>query len=211
MAANVTYNDKLLQKKVRVTTKRYSPLIYKAITQWLDKTRRAAAREIIPNTVGKKKTPWRMAKEQATTPGRITERTGRYTEMVEDSAKWTYGRTIVKQNTMALAGLVRRGMKSKGRGTDYIGQYKVNISPDNKFIGRGFVGKRSRIQAVVDGKVVASDKRTDTKQTLAMRFKHETGIRGSVRAIFKPAANKTKSSAAALVKRQLKEVTKIWK
>lgn len=175
--------------------RKYRAMMMISLAQAVDNIRRRATDNIIKNATGERD-PHKAAKIQPAIPGKLTERTGLLIKMLVHKAKplggaWsikpgatTAGRTS-KLTTNALKGQVK---VSGGFGTvaeSYLATLRVYIESGspilNDKMARFYTGwvnteqGRRRIPA-------------QAKKQLAMRFRHETGIRGQKRPFIAPAA-----------------------
>lgn len=135
---------------------------------------------LIADRTGETRTS-KQRKKQPSVPGKLTSRTGKLKFMLQYKAtgkfaltgdeilsKWKGSKVLFKENTIALKGLIRTMYMKEG--TEYLGTYKVQVEPHHTLFRR-YGGMP-----------------LETMRTLRMRFNWETGIRGSKRPVFKPAA-----------------------
>jgi hypothetical protein len=189
-------NLKQFQKGIKNINQEYRKEVFLILSLALDHIRQVAAdKYIISNVVGKRMSPWKMAKLQPSNPTRLTERTGRMLTMMKHNKKWegikgTLLQTTATavQRTMGLRGRIVTQKAGRNINEAYEATISALISSGNPFIGRGFVGG-GRIVAVIDGKPIRTEGRKETKATLRARFLHEHGVRGAVRQSFTPAAH----------------------
>ena len=140
----------------------------------LTRTRLRAEEYVIPNTTTYVNTRW-ARKEQASTPGRLTSRTGKLKYMLRHKASsgnllknWKgFGNILVKERSVALMGQVKM-QKLTISTHQYVGTYRVNV------LGNGHLFSTSRKRP------------QESLKTLAIRFQWEYGIRGEKRPIFSP-------------------------
>lgn len=187
-------NYKKFNLEIKKINQEYRGIIFRILSLSLDHIRQVAAdKYIIKNTVGKRMSPWKMAKLQPAHPHRLTERTGRLIEMIKHSKRWAgiknkllQTTATATQQTMGLKGRILAVKEGRNVSEAYEATVRASISSSNPFIGKGFVGG-GRILDVVDGKPIRAPRRVETKATLRARFLHEHGIRGHVREAFTPA------------------------
>lgn len=209
-------NAKQFDKEIKDINQKYRKEVFLILSLALDHIRQVAAdKYIIPNTVGKRMTPWKMAKLQPSSATRLTERTGRLLTMMKDNKKWQGIKNTLLQTT---ATAVQRTMGIRGRivalktGRNINETYEATLSAlianDNPFIGKGFVGG-GRIVTVIDGKPLRAEGRKETKATLRARFLHEHGLRGIVRQSFTPAAQDEDLRMQQLFNSRLQRILKV--
>jgi hypothetical protein len=167
----------------------------KGIASAMVKTRLRAAKYLIPNTTSFKN-PYKARKEQASTPGRLTSRTGKLKYMLEGKRidlqplrRWKgLGNKLYKERTPGLLGQVRT-IKTAKNYYSFEGTYRVKISNDQRLFST-----RSKMPQ-------------ESTRTLAIRFNWETGIRGKSRPIFSPVIKSAEFDFRDEVKRKNE---KIW-
>lgn len=192
------------------TINEYRQKVFHALAANLDEIRMSAANDfIIPNTTGTRH-PYKAAKLQPAVDGKLTERTGNLIKMLRHKAKvpgrhWFFGtvNTVarVKKATLrtnAFRGTITVVDDFGGLQETYRAELRVDI--DSSALLNEKV-ERSKVQHSITQRVAyqagrdvqyrtESFIRRETKQTLAIRFKHETpGIRGPARKFLEPAAN----------------------
>lgn len=209
-------NAKEFKKEIKDINQKYRKEVFLVLSLALDHIRQVAAdKYIIKNTVGKRKSPWKMAKLQPSHSTRLTERTGRMLTMMKHNKKWEgIKKTLLQtsatavQRTMGLHGRILA--KKEGRNTleSYEATIAAMISSDNPFIGKGFVGG-GRIITVINGKPVRVEGKKESTATLRARFLHERGVRGRVRESFTPAAKDEDIRMKRLFNQRLSRILRV--
>ena len=152
--------------------------VQKAMAETLTEVRKQAGHSFIPNiTNGKTVNPYILRKLQPAHPSRLTNRTGKLSYMLtHDVSKWTgSGNKLVAEDSAGLHGLIRTN--TTGEVETFTGTYRVSVKQD------GFLSNVGSRDPKKKGKWMP----TETSRTLAIRFQHETGIRGTARPFMYPA------------------------
>jgi hypothetical protein len=186
MVTKVTLETKKFELWHKRVLRHYRLAIFKALAANIDSIRNDAPKNIIPSTTNKMWSPYRMRKFQPSTPGRITERKGYLIEMLKSKGKWDFSSSTYKSgrfsytaakkatlSTHSLKGLIKVVSGANTDSERYVATLAADIRGDNPFIGKRISAARR-----IDGMLVSN---LETAQKLAMRFKWETGIRGSRR------------------------------
>lgn len=209
-------NLKEFTKEIKGINQEYRKEVFLILSLALDHIRQVAAdKYTIRNTVGKRMSPWKMAKLQPSHPTRLTERTGRLITMMKHNKKWQgIKKTLLQttatavQRTMGIRGRIVATKAGRNINETYEATLRALIAPDNPFLGRGFVGG-GRIVAVIDGKPIRMEGRKETKATLRARFLHEHGVRGVMRQSFTPAAQDEDIRMQQLFNSRLQRILKV--
>ena len=186
---------KVTGKEGKVVRK-YRALMMASLSKSIDNIRKNAVNYIIPNSAGTRD-PHKAAKNQPAVSGKLTERTGLLIKMLTHKTNplgggWsvaqgatTAGRTS-KLTTNALKGMIK---VSGGFGTiseSYLGTLRVYISAGSGIVNDRFAKRYTGWVKDFEGK---SRRLPDmTRKQLAIRFQHETGIRGAKRPFIAPSA-----------------------
>lgn len=163
-------------------------------------TRLKAHDNIIKNVTGYI-SPYMAYKEQTATPGRLTSRTGKLRYMLRNKASksnplssWTKaGTKLMRENTVALKGLIRAFPNTGLGAEEYEGTYRVYITGDGYLFS---ANPKRRVPP-------------ETKRTLRMRFMWETGIRGQKRPIFAPVINEAEYDFRKRAEMRLNQVWRL--
>lgn len=209
-------NYKKFVREIKEINQEYRKEVFLILSLALDHIRQVAAdKYVIKNTVGKRMSPWKMAKLQPSHPSKLTERTGRLLEMMRHMQRWhgikdTLLQTsaTATQQTMGLKGRILAVKGGRNVNEAYEATIRSQISPSNPFIGKGFVGG-GRILDVIDGKPIRAPRRVETRQTLAARFLHERGVRGFVRQSFTPATQDEDIRLRGLFNQRLSRILRV--
>jgi len=204
-------NIPAFSKKVKNITKMYRAMVMSSLSVSLDKIRFKATDYIVKrdHPIGKDWTPYKAAQMQPSNPIRVTERTGLLVKMLKNYARpyggaWSVkpgAKSAGKTSSMTSAGIKGMIKTTGGYGTlkeEYIATLRVAIGraasyPEAiKYLGhiRDAFGKRTRMPGTV-------------KQQLALRFKHDTGIRGKKRPNISIAAQKEKIGTARIIQAKI--------
>ncbi len=170
--------------------------IQQSMATAMTKTRVRASKHIIPNDTSFAN-PYLARKNQPSTAGRLTSRTGKLAYMLKNRASlnnplrhWRgFGKNIVKERSVALMGQIKAKAMTK-TSLQFVGTYRVNIQSN----ARLFDTARGMPQ--------------ESTRTLAVRFNWETGIRGSARPIFAPVASRGEFDMTKLV---TEKNNRIWR
>ena len=194
---------------------RYATMI--SLTQSLDNIRHRAAREgIIPKSpdLANEKRPWVLSKKQPSDPVRVTFRTGALFKMLTDRGKWKGLKTLatgyksttkqVTMQTRALKGVVKVTQGFRTGAEHYEATLRVKIENTS-----GLVYRRTRTSRDVEGNHYSYSYDSESKKTLAMRFRHETGIRGHKRPFIRPAAEKEVFTTKRLMDEKLNIISRL--
>lgn len=176
--------------------------IQQGMAEYIERVRVRAAREgIIENTQKDKKTVRAMRQAQPVHPTKLTSRTGRLKKMLLSEAdpkgvkkNWSgFGRIMAKHQAKGMS----MNVKSDVSGRNTVKEtYSGRLYGDSNKIGSGMTGKYKGV--------------TDTKKTLVMRFRWETGIRGSRREFIRPAAIKEELNLNSLFNKRLARIKRKW-
>jgi hypothetical protein len=175
--------------------KSYRKIILDEITDYLDNVRKDAVSEIIPAKNPSNRSGFvRMYREQPSTPGKLTERTGSLIRMLKDLSSWN--RTKSRSRSMsgdAMQGNVAVTTAGTVIAEQYYGSLSVNIRSESRYwpYNRGKAGTYP------------------TKQQLFFRFMWETGIRGEKRQFLEPAAKRQQVFTERIVEQKLNHLEKI--
>ena len=207
---------KKYKKEIKDINQEYRKEVFYVLARSLNHIRHVAAdKYIIKNLVGKRMSPWKMAKLQPSHPSKLTERTGRLIEMMKHDKKWhgikdTLLQTTATaaQQTMGLKGRILAVKEGRNVLEKYEATLRANIASSNPFLGKGFVGG-GRIIDVINGKPIRLTGRKETKQTLQARFLHEKGVRGHVREAFAPAADDEDIRMKQLFDKRLSRILRV--
>jgi hypothetical protein len=183
----VKLNDRAHQIRVKRLLREDRKIVFKTISDTIDAIRFDAVSNIIPNIVGKKMSPARMAKLQPSVPGKLTERTGRLIKMLQSKGTWNITSQRANLTTNSLKGIVKVSSGKNLVSERYVGTLRAAVDDANPFIGQEFGAIQRRDPET--GKII-NFFRPVTKQSLVMRFKWETGIRGKKRQFIDPSAKR---------------------
>jgi hypothetical protein len=170
----------------------YRKAVMRSMTDYLDDVRLAAVQEIIPSKDPSNRIGFtRMYRNQPSTPGKLTERTGALIKMLKDLSPWD--RKTARSHSMsgdAMQGKVNITSLGSTIAEEYQGTLSAFIRNDSKYWpwNKGNVKKQSA---------------RPTKQQLFFRFMWETGIRGEKRPFIAPAGEKLKFSTEAIIQAKL--------
>lgn len=206
MATNVKFDLSEFTPWQKKVLKRYRFLIYRSLAESMEQIREAAPSNIIPNTVGKRMSPYSMWLKQPPSESKLTERTGRTIKMIQDDGRWMAGSkdlqsTAISQlrvrtarfRNMGLDGIIKADAGYGTASESYVATLKVGVKDDNPFIGKGFVGSRKK----------------ETKRSLVMRFMHEwgrAGVRGRRRPFFEPAVQDQTFNVHAIIRQRIETI-----
>lgn len=181
----------------------YRLLILRSLANNLDSIRLNAIKEIIVSKTNKRWSPYRMSRQQPSTPGRLTERKGYLIEMLRSKGAWSYGTKMAKMQTHSLRGLIRTFDKAGIDKETYRALLYEDISSSNPFIGKRISARRTLAEVGGGTRIVDN---LETKQKLIMRFKWDSpsGIRGQKRPFISTAAGKMQLGVGQLVQDKLK-------
>jgi hypothetical protein len=185
--SKITIEERKFQLKVKKLLREDRKITFEAISEALNEIQQGAVSYIIPNRVGKRMSPGKMAKLQPSSPTQVTERTGRLIKMLKEKGEWTVTTQRARMGTRYLKGVVKVSEAKNTIYEKYIGTLRADIQDGNPLIGNE-VGATKGID-ITTGRQVNVFRKV-TKQQLAMRFRHETGIRGTKRPFFAPSAEK---------------------
>lgn len=195
-------------KKVKRLLRKYRFDIFKEMARVLDLSRqRAADKYIIPakyDIYREKISIRQLYRLQPSDPSRVTSRTGILKRALTEKAKpagrhwrhtkasagsgdfrWIVAKQSRLENTSVLKGLIK---VVSGAGTSvetYRGTLRVQVSAVPKTKGKVWDTKDRSTAWLREGRM--GKLRRETPQTVAMRFKHDTGIRGRKRPFLTPA------------------------
>ena len=213
-------------KKRKQLSNKYRQMVFRNLGAQLDIIRMTAAKEfIIPNITGFRN-PYRAAKAQKTHPTKLTSRTGNLVKMLKNRAKvpgkhWHYGTstTAARVKSATLRTNAFRGKISvlEGYGglrETYRAELRIDIDASKMLsdkVGYHMTGHKVS-ENIMDQSAPdiqfrkQKTLRRETKKTLAMRFKHETGIRGKARPFMRPAAEKEMRNLHSIFNRKLRDI-----
>jgi hypothetical protein len=172
-------------KKSRIET-------FQELARSLDEIRYiAATKYIIPDANPQERRLKEKRRLQPSHPTKLTSRTGALVRMLNRSndkssfgKKWVIGNKTMTLSTEALKGMVKVTSGFKGEKEEYVATLKLDIT-STQGLARAMVLNKTDIE----GKNYKTAWKPETKQTLAIRFKHDTpGIRGHRRPFITPAA-----------------------
>jgi len=202
MATQVTLDTRRYAPWVKKLIKRYRIGMNLAIAISIDNIRARAARSfIIPNKTGTRN-PYEATKKQPSDSTRLTSRTGKLVEMLEQDATpggtaWSIvGTKTMRLNTSAFDGMVKVAAGFGTANEEYVGTLRVHVKPGDitsDWVARAYLRGKVRGEA-------------NPAALLAMRFKHETGIRGSRRPFMAPAVGQEEFPFRKLVDQKLNEL-----
>ena len=205
MANLIELRDISLSRNSKRTVLRYRKLMFRSLAASLDNIRLRSTDYIRPNTSGSKNLR-QMYKDQPSVPGQLTSRTGLLIIMLKAKARfnehvgWKITSQMARLKTDALAGRVSL---AGGAGTAhefYKAILKVQISNSSKLA--------SFVQNAIPSARKWTKKGNFSTQKLAMRFQHETGIRGQKRQFIEPATKQERFTTDRLVKRKLSQLNR---
>jgi hypothetical protein len=203
---------------VKKVIRKYRVNVFKSLQESLDQIRLDAPTNIISRKEGLtgKMSSYRMAKEQPSHPTKLTERTGSLIKMLKARGKW---------NTPKIRRYVREGFRyTTAKSTTFKSPYikgtikvldgfntnrETYVAELRASVERGMNtgGAVFGIDIETGEKVIRS--RRATKQQLAMRFKHETGIRGKRRPFMEPSAKRHGFTVGEVIRGRLNELGSI--
>lgn len=196
------------KRAVQAILKKYRYDIFREMARVLDKTREEAAdKYIIPAKYNLyedgKMSIRQLYNLQPSHPTRLTSRTGILVKILKEKAS-PYGRAwshtvtsygtgkfkwrATKQSRLKTSGFVGLIKVMSGLGTDketYRGTLRVHVNAVPKTKGKVWDMQDSGTAWLSKGRM--GKIRKETPQTVAMRFKHDTGIRGRKRPFLTPA------------------------
>lgn len=183
--------------------------IFRSLASSIDSIRESAKNDyIIPNNTGTRHPYW-SRKKQPSNPTRLTSRTGNLVKMLGNKGSWTFSAKQAKFHSTAFNGTIRITGGELTPTEQYMATLRVDIN-DASLLSTKV--NRQMIQYTRKGHVPYGEPSTitirETKQTLAIRFKHETGIRGSRRPFMTPAAQRENFNIHALVQARINKYTK---
>jgi len=205
MATLITVDTTRFAPWVKKLIRRYRKEMRDSVAVAIDNIRFRASKHIIPNTTGTRN-PYKATKKQPSHPSKLTERTGKLIQMLTQDAApagsaWTdHGTKSRKLRTDAFQGTVK---VSAGFGTaaeQYVGTLRVDVQSGSRLTSDLIA--QSYLQGKVRGAV-------NVAALLAMRFKHETGIRGTKRPFIYPAAREEEFPFRSIIDRKLNELGSI--
>jgi hypothetical protein len=162
------------------------------MSDYLDLVRKDSVGFIVPSKFPGNRTNFRrMYRDQPSTPGKLTDRTGALIKMLKDTNKWSVPtKRSTTMNGDAIQGSVRLTTKGTSISEEYTGTLSAYLRTAAKYWPwqNGSVSKRSA--------------RPDMKQLL-FRFRWETGIRGARRPFLEPAAHANKFSTESIIQAKL--------
>jgi hypothetical protein len=184
---------------------RYREDIMRSLARNLDNIRYNSIQYIIPQKppATKKMSPWRMAREQPSTPGKLTDRTGRLIKMLQSKATWQMKRKTMTMGNNYFKGMVKVEDNYRTDRETYSATLRVDIQDGNPLIG-DTVGRRL-VEVMGENRKMMLQSRV-TKQQLFMRFMWEKGIRGERRPFIEPAAQRERFNTSALIASKLREL-----
>ena len=186
--------------QIKKNAKQYRRGVQRALADFMTETRISAAKEqMIANRFPSIQNPYYLRRKQPSDPTRLTSRTGKLKYMLEKTTRqWSgFGNILVKENTPGLAGLIRT--ERSGEIEAFKGTYRVDINPDSRLTAVGPRGEGSQKRHHMP---------IESTRTLAMRFRHETGIRGKARPFMHPAAQSRLAILRAGVEQAVKSLNK---
>jgi len=217
---SINYQPRWVTNKIN----EYRQIIFHSLAANIDQIRvRAAEKYIIPNTTGIRN-PYYASKKQPSHPSKLTERTGNLIRMLKHKTKtnhWNFGTATTKNRvksatlrTNAFRGRIKVDGGFRSAHESYIAELKVDIDEAALLDSRVSRSRRfhtiNRMVHTQNGPDIQQTKtkitKRETKQTLAMRFKHETGIRGTKRPFLRPAAEDQHFYTQNLIARKLKDL-----
>ena len=176
-----------LQKiKINKIMLEHREVVQKSMAIAMNNTRIRAEAHVLPKTISpnnkyKQYNPYALRALQPPTPGRLTSRTGKLKYMLKHMTSqsdptrgWKHfgNRKLAKQSSVAFDSQVKQERLS-GKVDRYVGTIRVNVKGNGILFSKYGGAPRESLK------------------TLAVRFNWETGIRGSVRGIFKPVERKS--------------------
>lgn len=193
---------------VQKIVKRYRGDIKGGIAEAIDRIRlRAATKYIVPSTTGsptsKGWSPYKAAKAQPSHPTKLTSRTGKLVAMLKHKASpngkhWTGNLTnkVSRLRTNAFRGLIKVAGGFKTPNETYVGTLRLDIQEG---------GLTNDLVAVkhLHGRVATP------KALLAIRFRHETGIRGTRRPFIGLALRDETLSFRKVMRQKMEEIGRI--
>lgn len=198
MAKNlVTIEDKGFTGGTKKIAQRYRREVLIVLARAIDNIRLRAVSFIIPNTAGTK-APNLAAKRQPSHPTKLTSRTGLLIQMLTDKAStfgrgsWKFGSKRATLNTSDLRGITRVSSGFNTLAETYLAMLRVNVKSDSVINISG--GERKKGQ---------SRGHRVTRQQKVLRFRHETGIRGTARPFVGPATKREKIELHGLMRQRL--------
>lgn len=193
--------------------RKYRALIMVSLAQAVDNIRRRAPDNIVKNVTGERN-PYKAAKIQPAIPGKLTERTGLLIKMLIHKSKPLGGAWSVKP------GSIRAGKTSKLTTNALKGQVKVSggfgsflesyLATLRVYIESGSPILNDKMARLYTGWVNTEQGRrripSQSKKQLAIRFQHETGIRGQKRPFIAPAAQNQQFFTTNIFKQKMAEI-----
>jgi hypothetical protein len=184
--------ENTLTANTKAVIRNYRRYLLTAMADYLDVVRKDSVGFIIPSRFPGNRTNFRrMYRDQPSTPGRLTERTGALIKMLKDTNRWSAPtKRTMSMNGDAIQGNVRLSSAGTTISEEYVGTLSAYLRADAKYWPwrNDSVSKRSA--------------RPDKKQLL-FRFRWETGIRGARRPFLEPAANANRFSTEKIIETKL--------
>ena len=179
--------------------------VFNSMAQAMDSIRmRAAFMFIIPNRTGTKHPYW-SSMAQHSDPVCLTDRTGSLIKMLKDKAglrhKWTVTASKAKIDTMGMQGMIKVLGGALTPMEQYVATFRVNIQ-------ESAIAATKVMGAIPNHKKGRRNRIVQTKQTLRMRFRHETGIRGNTRPFMEPAAKQQVFAVQKLIQARIDQYTR---
>lgn len=202
MTTEIKISTKPLERWQRKVILVYRKGILRSLANSIDNIRFRAIKFIIPNIVGKKKSPYRMAKEQPSVSGKLTERTGRLIKMLQERGKWNIKNKIASFDSPSFKGITRVTTGYKTTSEMYKAILRVDIDTGHHLVGYE-VG--TQIVKTIEGRKERIKNKVTEKQ-LEMRFKHEKGIRGQRRPFIEPAAKQERFNTRDIIRAKMAEL-----
>lgn len=218
--------NKVFEKWVRQVVRGYRGRVFRSLAGNLDRIRYRAVNFIIKRRADldpDKLSPYSMAKIQKTHPTKLTERTGALITMLLAKASWGYNERTEKRS-----GFTYQGTKTAKMATPYmrgvievtsgfnssLESYRASLYADiqegaplvGKIFKRTKVSQKSYRDNGDEINQRYSWARKETRQTLYMRFKHETGLRGRRRPFIEPSAKRESIEVGKIIKQRLDEL-----
>lgn len=170
----------------------YRGLIMDEMVNYLDRVKLGAIQEIIPSKDPSNRWNFtRMYRNQKSTPGKLTERTGALIKMLRDSPGWVKKSRSRSMSGDAMQGNVAVTTQSVIIAEQFYGSLSANIRNNVKY------------WPWIQGKTSNKSAARPTKQQLLFRFKWEEGIRGEKRQFIEPSAKKQYISTESIMQAKL--------